>query len=216
MTLAKDCGNFGLIPQDKHKEKFHARLFTFIVDKGWQIYNPAKKTGSIGQWARVLTVMSNALSRNYRYPDVFAGLRVVAAHNNLYRVRIAMWAIGIRSRRLVGGNAPRPLPESIVQILKPVGLVSMAEPDSFNPILEHAAEMRMMEHLLGVVTGFNDQAKTAFCARLEEKLTGPRAWRDAAATTMKDCEMEILMMQTECEHVYTTALENQLARFVSM
>ncbi|KAA8902287.1 hypothetical protein FN846DRAFT_891522 [Sphaerosporella brunnea] len=52
---------------------------------------------------------SHALSLNNRNPNVFAGLRIVAAHNNLDRFGTAMCAIGIRGRRLVGGNAPRPL-----------------------------------------------------------------------------------------------------------
>ncbi|KAA8906906.1 hypothetical protein FN846DRAFT_906791 [Sphaerosporella brunnea] len=73
------CGDFGLVPRGKDEQKFHVLLVKFTVDQGWQIYHPKQHCSSASLWARVLTVVLNALSLNYRYRDTFAGLPVVAA-----------------------------------------------------------------------------------------------------------------------------------------
>ncbi|KAA8896228.1 hypothetical protein FN846DRAFT_910894 [Sphaerosporella brunnea] len=90
MNSAKEHGDFSLIPPHKLEQKFHVLLVTFL-------------------WARVLTVAYNALSLNYWYRDVFAGLRVVAAPSDLYRFGMQMWATGMRSQKHHDNQELRPM-----------------------------------------------------------------------------------------------------------
>ncbi|KAA8898297.1 hypothetical protein FN846DRAFT_910121 [Sphaerosporella brunnea] len=92
---AKDSAEFGFVPPGRNKRKFHAELIEFI-------------------WARVLTVALHALSLSVWYRNVFAGFRVVAANNNLYRFRNVMWANGVRGHSIVGAKEPHPLPDDPV------------------------------------------------------------------------------------------------------
>ncbi|KAA8904260.1 hypothetical protein FN846DRAFT_890906 [Sphaerosporella brunnea] len=113
MTIAEEYAVFGLAAAEGNEPKFHIELVKFIIGQGWEIYHPKHKktTGSKTMWARVLTVAFNRLSLSLWYRTVFAGLRVVAEGNNLYRFGSQMWTIGYRSQRHLGTRALQPLPQ---------------------------------------------------------------------------------------------------------
>ncbi|KAA8894712.1 hypothetical protein FN846DRAFT_894830 [Sphaerosporella brunnea] len=113
MTIAEEYAVFGLAAPQGNEPKFHVELVIFITGQGWEIYHPKHKktTGSKTAWARVLTVAFNRLSLSTWHRTVFAGLRVVADGNHLYRFGSQMWTMGNRSQRHFGVRAIQPLPQ---------------------------------------------------------------------------------------------------------